>query len=185
MSQNVLLISVQMLKDKTAAHTNIDEKLLFPTIKVCQDMYVHPILGSALFNKIITDVDAGTIAGLYKDLLDDYIIDALVWLVMSEAIFDTTNQLWNKGMVKKVGDSTETLSIDELEAMRNRYRIRGEWYLERCKNYLQATATSAILPEYLNGNDLISDISPEQRAFTMPVYLGEDYEEKCCKKYVP
>lgn len=176
MSLNVLLISAEMIKDRTAIHTNIDEKLLFPTIKVCQDMYIHPLLGSALFNKIITDVDAGTIAGDYKDLLDDYIVDCLCWHVLSESIFDVTYQIWNKGMVKKVGDSTEAPGTDELEGMRNRFRARAEWYGQRLKQYLIANSTASVLPEYYNGNTEIDDISPEQRAFTMPVYLGPEYE---------
>ena len=176
MSLNILLISAEMIKDRTAIHTNIDEKLLFPTIKVCQDMYIHPLLGSALFNKIITDVDAGTIAGDYKDLLDDYIVDCLCWWVLSESIFDVTYQLWNKGMIKKIGDSTEAPGTDELEGMRNRFRARAEWYGQRLKQYLIANSTASVLPEYYNGNTEIDSLSPEQRSFTLPVYLGPEYE---------
>lgn len=174
MSQNVLLISAEMIKDRTAIHTNIDEKLLFPTIKVCQDMFIHPLLGSTLFNKIITYVEAASVTGTYKDLLDDYIIDCLCWYVLSECIFDTTYQIWNKGMVKKAGDSTELPGTDELEAMRNRFRIRAEWYGQRLKNYLQVNASTKFLPEYLT-TTACDDIPPENKAFTMPVYLGDDY----------
>jgi hypothetical protein len=176
MSLNVLLISAEILKDRTAVHTNIDEKLMFPTIKVCQDMFIHPLLGSTLFNKIITDVDAATITGDYKTLLDDYIIDAICWYVLSELIFDTTYQIWNKGMVKKSGDNTDVPGSDELEGMRNRFRSRAEWYGQRLKQYLMANSTASFIPEYYNGNTELDDLNPEQRAFTMPIYLGDDYE---------
>ena len=64
MSANVLLISEDILKDRTAIHGNIDPKLLFPEIKVAQDMYIHPILGTALYDKIIGDINAsGTTTG--------------------------------------------------------------------------------------------------------------------------
>lgn len=186
MSLNILLISAEMIKDRTAIHTNIDEKLLFPTIKVCQDMFIHPLLGSDLYNKVITLV--GNVTGVngiedasnvtYKNLLDDKIIDPLCWYVLSECIFDTTYQIWNKGMVKKQGDSTELPGTDELEAMRNRFRIRAEWYGQRLKSYLMANVTTNLFPEYLTSTDC-SDIHPEQRAFTMPVYLGPDYGCGC------
>ncbi len=184
MSKNTLLISVEILKDRTATHTNIDEKLLFPTIKVCQDMYIHPLLGSALFNKIIADVDAGTITSEYKTLLDDYIIDALCWYVLSKAILDISYQFWNKGVVRKQGDTTDLPQSDELEALRNEYRARGEWYGQRLKNYLIATSTTTVLPEYITGNTAYNDLTPEQKAFTMPVYLGDDcsYKNKCCNE---
>ena len=70
MSKNVLLMSAQILKDRTAVHTNIDDKLLFPEIKAAQDMYIHPLLGSPLFNKIVSDLSStGTTTGNYKTLL--------------------------------------------------------------------------------------------------------------------
>lgn len=186
MSLNVLLISAEILKDRTAVHTNIDEKLLFPTIKVCQDMFIHPLLGSPLYNKVITLVDNVTGAtGIedasnvqYKTLLDNYIIDALCWYVLSKAIFDVTYQMWNKGVVKKVGDSTELPGTDELEALRNEYRTRAEWYGERLRQYLIATSTATVLPEYQT-IATCNDISPDQRAFTMPVYLGPEYGCGC------
>lgn len=176
MSKNVLLISADILKERTAVHTNIDDKLIFPTIKVCQDMFIHPLLGSALYNKIIDEVDAATIAGDYKDLLDDYIIDCLCWYVVSKLPMTLIYQFWNKGVMKKSGDNSETISLEEAEAVRNEYRVQAEWYGERLKNYLIANSTTTFLPEYFNGNTDVDDINPTGQAFTMPIYLGPQYE---------
>lgn len=188
MSRNVLLISAEMIKDRTAVHTNIDEKLMFPTIKVCQDMNIHPLLGSDLYNKIVTLVDnVSGVNGIedasnvtYKALLDDYIIDALCWFVLSKLAIDISYQYWNKGVVRKQGDSTELPGSDELEAIRNEYRMRAEWYGQRLKSYLIANASTSLLPEYLT-NSTCDAIQPDQKAFTMPVYLGEEYSA-CCEK---
>lgn len=186
MSKNVLLISADILKERTAIHTNIDEKLIFPTIKVCQDMFIHPLLGSDLYNKIVTDVEAGSITGTYKDLLDDYIIDCLCWYVLSESVSDVTWQIWNKGVVRKTGDNTDLPDAETMEGLRNKYRTRAEWYGQRLQQYLQATSTASVLPEYFNGNANLDDIPPSGQAFTMPIYLGEQYchtnpvTGKCC-----
>ena len=96
MAKNVLLISAEILKDRTGIHSNIDDKLLYPEIKAAQDMYIHPILGTNLYNKIINDVDAGTITGDYKSLLDDYIIDCLIYYVLSGLPEALSYQFWNK-----------------------------------------------------------------------------------------
>lgn len=181
MSKNILLISADMIKDRTAIHTNIDEKLLFPTIKVCQDMYVHPLLGSTLYNRVLVLVENVTgVNGIedaanvdYKTLLDDYIVDCLCWYVLSKAAVDISYQFWNKGVVRKQGDSTELPATDELEMIRNEYRMRAEWYAQRLKNYLQTRSTTDFLPEYLT-NTACDDIPPENKAFTMPVWLGDD-----------
>ncbi len=99
MSKNVLLISDDILKDRTAIHGNIDSKMLYPEVKVAQDMYIHPILGTALYDKIIDDVDAGTIAGDYKTLLDDYIIDCLLYYTLAGLPEALSYQFWNIGVV--------------------------------------------------------------------------------------
>ncbi len=177
MSKNVLLLSDEILKDRTTIHTNIDPKLLYPEIKVCQDMYIHPILGTALYNKIITDINAsGTTTGAYKILLDDYIIDALMYYVLAESNTSISYQYWNKGVVRKIGDNTELPTMSELVDISNHYRNRAEWYGERLTKYLKQNATESVLSEYLQPGDGIDVIQPESTAFTMPIYLGDHYQ---------
>lgn len=174
MSKNVLLISVDILKDRTAIHTNIDEKLLFPEIKLAQDMYIHPILGTALYNKIISDIDStGTTTGDYKTLLDDYIVDCLLYYVLSQLPLALPYQFWNKGVVRKQGEDTDLPDMSELVSIGDHYKNRAEWYGQRMTRYLQANATESVLPEYLSPGDGIDTINPEKDAFTMPVYLGD------------
>ena len=45
MSANILFISVESIKDRSGLHGNVDEKLILPEIKTCQDMYILPALG--------------------------------------------------------------------------------------------------------------------------------------------
>lgn len=177
MSANTLLLSVQILKDRTAIHGNIDEKLIYPEIKAAQDRYVHPILGTALYNKIVSDITStGTTTGAYKTLLDSYIVDTLLYYILSELPMALPFQFWNKGVLRKNGDDTELPTMSELADLGNFYRDRAEWYAERLTGYLKATATSSVLPEYLSPGDTIDTIVPTADSFTMPVYLGEEIE---------
>ena len=175
MSKNVLLISDDILKERTAVHGNIDPKFLYPEIKAAQDMYIHPILGTALYNKIVNDVDAGTIAGDYKNLLDDYIIDCLLYYVLAGLPEALSYQFYNKGVIRKQGDNTELPSMSELIDISNKYRIRAEWYGNRLNKYLKHYASESFLPEYLNPGDTIDTIIPEAETYNMPIYLGYEY----------
>ena len=170
MSANVLLISAQILKDRTGIHSNIDEKLLLPEIKAAQDMFIHPILGSALYDKIISDVQGGSITGEYKDLLDDYIIDALLYYVLAGLPEALSYQFWNKGVLRKTADNSESPAIEELISLSNKYRVRAEWYGERLSRYLLENASTSVLPEYLENNN--SDQIQPGKPFTIPIYLG-------------
>lgn len=175
MSLNILLISEQIIKDRTAIHGNIDPKLLFPEIKIAQDMYIHPILGTSLFNKLINDVNVSGVTGDYKNLLDNYVIDPLMYYVLASLPVPLSYQFWNKGVVRKQGDSTELPTMSELIDLANQYRIRAEWYAERLMKYLKQNSTTTFLPEYYDLTGGVDQIVPEHTAYTMPVYLGDHH----------
>lgn len=173
MSKNTLLISVDILKERTGIHDNIDEKLIYPEIKTSQDMFIHPLLGTALYDKIISDITStGTTTGDYKTLLDDYIIDALCYYTLSELPAGISYQFWNKGVVRKVGDNTELPDMSTLIDISNHYRRKAEFYGERLSLYLKRVSSTTVLPEYQQPGSEIDTIVPENSAFTLPVYLG-------------
>ncbi|MGN6416122.1 MAG: DUF6712 family protein [Pseudobacter sp.] len=183
MSLNILLISDSMIKERTAIHGNIDPKLIYPDIKVAQDMYIHPVLGSALYNKILSDISAGTLAGNYKNLVDVFIVDALIYYTLMILPQTISYQFWNKGVIRKQGVDTELPSMSDLVDLSNNYKNRAEFYANRLRLYLKQNA-AAMFPEYLNPGNGVDDMNPQNKSFTLPVYLGDDcgcgksYEEK-------
>lgn len=185
MSKNILLVSEEMIKDRTQIHGNIDPKLINPHIKVAQDLFIERLLGTALFNKLINDIDTtGTTTGDYKTLLDNYIVDALIWYVVADLPITLSYQFWSKGVVRKQGLETEMPSATELIEIANYYKNRAEHYANRLRLYLRQNAPTKF-PEYLNPGSGIDSVHPDRNSFTMPVYLGDDncydrksYEEK-------
>lgn len=184
MSVNTLLISDEMIKERTAVHGNIDAKLIYPDIKAAQDLYIMPILGTALFDKlqvIISDNTINTDAAKidYKNLIDRYIVDALIYYTLSELPMTLSYQFWNKGIVRKQGENTETPSMGDLIDLSNRYKQRAESYSTRLILYLKQNA-AVKFSEYLRPGTGIDTVNPENRGFTMPVYLGPDSDDCGC-----
>lgn len=176
MSQNILLISDTIIKERTTLHGNVDPKMIYPDIKAAQDLFIHPILGTALFDKMQTLVAAGVWTGdaaPYKILLDNYIIDALMNYTLSELPQGLTYQFTNKGLVKKSGENVETSNMSDLLDIANRYRSRAEQYGKRLTKYLEQNAHT-LFPEYINPGNKIDTIHPDRNDFTMPVYLGDE-----------
>jgi hypothetical protein len=187
MSENILLISDTMIKERTAIHGNIDPKLIYPDIKVAQDMYIMPILGTALYNKLLTAIGDGSISSdttnvNYKNLIDKYLVDALMYYTLSELPTTISYQFWNKGVTRKIGQDSENPSMSELIDLSNKYKNRAEFYAQRLKQWIRQNAAT-MFPEYLNPGNGIDTVTPEHRAFTMPIYLGpEGYrrDDDCC-----
>lgn len=181
MSANTLLISDTIIKERSIVNGNTDPKLIYPDIKAAQDMYILPILGTALFKKIQDAVAAGAWVGItnYKDLLDNYIIDALVNYTMAE-LPTNSYQFTNKGVVRKQGDNTDLPSMAELLDVAAKYRQRAEYYAKRLRLYVVDKAPT-MFPEYLSPGNTIDTVLPEQSNFTMPIFLG-DYKSPFCNE---
>jgi hypothetical protein len=172
MSKNILMLSVALLKERTAIHDNIDEKLIYPEIKAAQDMFILPVLGSALFNKILNDIDSNTLGGNYKDLVDDYILDTLINYVISELPLGLTYQFWNKGVAQKTTDQSLTPSMSDLFSVASKYKRRAEEYAQRLRLYLRENADT-MYPEYINPGSGVDTVIPETQGFSNPIYLGD------------
>ena len=174
MSKNTLFISVQSIKDRTGLHANVDEKLVLPEIKTAQDMYILPALGSALYNELQTAVDSNTYTNLQTTLLDDYIVDTLIYFVMSELPQGLSFQFYNKGLLRKSGENQENPSMQDMIDVANRYKARAEFYKQRLIKYLKQN--NALYPNYLNFGSGIDSIKPDNEGYTVSMYLGD----ACC-----
>lgn len=177
MSANTLLISTEMLTQRSALHSNVDPKLVYGDIKVAQDMYILPILGTGLYEKLQQLVAANTIGqpanADYKTLLDSYIVDALVNYTLMMLPMGLSYQFYNKGVVRQSADFTELPGMTELLQISDRYQQRAEWYAERLRKYLKQTATQQKLPEYYQPGTGIDTIHPQNQTFTAPMWLGD------------
>ena len=136
MSANTLFISVQSIKDRTGLHANVDDKLVLPEIKTAQDMYILPALGSNLYDTLQTHIVGNTLTANEVILLDSYLVDCLVYFVMSELPMGLSYQFYNKGLLRKSGENTENPSMQDLIDVANRYRARAEFYRQRMIKYL-------------------------------------------------
>ena len=174
MSANILMISEQSFKDFTIASNNIDLKNLTQVIKMTQDRFIHPLCGSALYNKILLLIDNGTITSggnaVYKTLLDSYLTDTLFNYVLGELPMAMQYKFVNKGVLKKTSENSEQPTYAELQSISKYYQGYAEWYAERTINYL--TANSNTYPEYLNPGSDITAIWPTSNQYRTAINLG-------------
>lgn len=180
MSKNILIISPALLKERTALHDNVDEKLIYPEIKAAQDLYIKPILGSALYTKLLNDINTDALTGVYQTLVDDYLIDALCNYVLSEIPEAINYQYTNKGLVSKTTDNSNQSSMSDMYSIVSKYKNRAEHYQKEAVKYLKQNAPTSF-PEYINYGNGIDDVRPESDEYSNPIYLGD--EDECYKSY--
>jgi len=140
---STLFITEDKLKSFTAIDENVDPTVLYPYILQSQDLYVQQTLGTKLYDKIKELVDDKVINGTtipadYKKLLEDYIVPMVIhysyWLSMPHLKWKTTN----KGILAGTSEVGESISLDELQYLRNSIKDTAQFYNERLRDYLKA-----------------------------------------------
>jgi hypothetical protein len=179
MSKNVLFISEQTLKDRSLLQDNVDPKLIKPTLKHCQDMFLEPILGTGLYRELQDQITNNNVSVLNAKLLDLYITDCLSWYVASEMVMSLGYKLTNKNVLRKTSENSETSTLNDLFSLMEYYKNKAEWYAQRITDYLIEYITD--YPLYNNAGSGVDIIQPNGTSFQSSIYLGDsaivDYKD--------
>lgn len=170
MSANILFINESTFKSRTGCSDAIDGKQLKPQIKKAQDMYVQTALGSTLYLRLQSGIEADNLDANETILLNTYITDCLVWYTMSLLPMSLGFQVFSKGFLQKTAEESQAPSRADLELISSGFKADGEFYKQRLINYLRENYT--LYSEYYNTGSGYDVIFPELKAYTCPIYLG-------------
>jgi len=177
--KNVCFINVNTIKERSALHSNVDDKLILPELLSAQDMYILPALGTALYNRLQSGIENNNLNADEVDLLDNFITNPLVYYTLSELPVGLSYQFYNKGLVRKNSENTETPQMQDLIDVASRYRTRAEFYTQRLIKHLkQVSSTSDKFQEYVNYGTGVDIIKPERDAYQASIWLGYDCDCK-------
>ena len=170
MSTKVYFLSTTKLKTLTTINPNVDDNLLTMAIWDSQEIHTQPILGTDLYKKLKTDVGTGTVTGVYKTLLDDYVIPALVQWSVSEALIYLRYKIMNKSISSQASDNTTPADLDELKFISSEIKNRAQFYDQRMIDYLCQYSSS--YPEY-SSNSTLDDIQPVGTSYFCGIQLDD------------
>ncbi len=179
MPDNVIpiLITPETVKERSAVHSNVDNKLILPEIYAMQSLYIMPLLGSKLYKKILEDIKSNSLEGKYKELHESYLIDIMTNYVVSE-LYDVMNyQFWNTGVKTNTQQETSTPNYSEITGLKTKHKIRAEFFADQCRRYLKQYA-SEFFPEYLDAQE-VSGLAPDIKSYSCPIYLGGRGDTDC------
>lgn len=144
--KEALIISEEVFKALAPVTGDLDWSYIWPHILATQDMWVQPKLGQKLYEKIMEEIDAGTLADPYKKLLDDFIARVTVWFTCYAGFPFWGIKVVNSGIIQRITDDGQPTSLTDIDKLRELCRTQGEFYLQRLLDYLCANSTD--FPEY-------------------------------------
>jgi hypothetical protein len=171
MKPNVYLLSEETLKQRTVVSDNLDTKLLQQVIWDCQESTLQTLIGTPLYNRLIAGVIANTLTVDEQELLNDYLTNVMVFLVLSELPMVLGYKFYNKNILKKTAENAEAASMTELVELMKYYKNKSEFYQERAIKYiLRRYNDDSVFTEYLDTTE--SDhIVPKKSGYKSTIVL--------------
>tara|TARA_A100000171_G_scaffold52692_1_gene72421 strand:+ start:12696 stop:13199 length:504 start_codon:yes stop_codon:yes gene_type:complete len=154
-----LFIKRQDLVKNTALSGSVDTDKFIQFIKLAQEMHVRNYLGTDLYDKISTDIIAGTLAGDYLSLVTDYVQPMLIHYAMTEYLPFAAYTIANGGVYRHSSDSSQNANKVEIDQLIAKERDYAEYYTRRFIEYMSFNASSKF-PEYYSNNN--EDIYPDK-----------------------
>jgi len=145
-----LFISRDDLVRYTPISGNLDFDRVVQYIEIAQDIHVHELLGTNLYEKLQADVLANTLTGDYEILVKNHIKPTLAQYALLEFLPFSQFSINNKGVFKHTSEASETLSRSDINMMTEATRDTANHYASRMIEYLRNYPNS--FPEYLTNS---------------------------------
>ena len=174
MNNQIMMISVDYLRDQTSIDNNVDSELLFPHIITAQNLHIEHVLGTALFDKILEDISNGSITGVYKILLDKYIQPTLAQWSFYVALPFINYSVNNKGISTKDDDNSTAIDLSEVQYLRGVVRDMAEYNAERVTSYLKENVS--LFPEYQNPGSGLDTIRPSSSSYFAGIVFDDSID---------
>lgn len=163
----VLFISETYVKNNSLIDENVDVRLILPSIRDAQELRIHPILGTPLYEDLKTKITGGTLTANDITLLDSYIAPSMLQWTMYECSASMLFKYRNKSVSTKSSENSQPIDFQDLQFLRDEWKNKAEERDKRLINYL--CDNDNLYPKYNESSD---DLHPKKTAYQTSFYLG-------------
>ena len=147
-----LFITREDIVRNTALNGSVDTDKFIQFIKIAQEIHLLNFMGTDLYDKISAEIIAGTLAGDYLALTNNYLQPMLIHWAMVEYMPFAAYTIANGGVYKHTSESSVSVDKDEVDFLVEKERKLADHYTDRFVNYMCYNDT--LFPEYnSNTND--------------------------------
>jgi hypothetical protein len=162
------LITTQEVKSNTVIGGNVDGDKIKPLIYDIQIMVLENILGTKLYDKIVTDFVADTLAGHYLELFNDY-IKPILWHSVHADYLRTGNVIAsNAGVFEHSPEDGNVSDLERIKYSAKQAQSKADVYIDRCERWL----CDKDLIEFTSDQDNDYDQSPSNVEPNTGWFLG-------------
>ena len=157
---DVFLIVDSDLKQYSPISGNIDINKYRYLILEVQQFLIEPVLGTKLFDKIVSDFDGDTLAGVYSTIHTDYIKPILIHQVAAEYTEMNAVLVQNGGVFRRTPENSQPATMGEVSQLAAKLRTKAQVHIQRLEDYLRKNQSNISEYTYTQNNDW--DIKPHK-----------------------
>lgn len=170
---STFILSEAKFREFTDVNNSLDTALIKNAIREAQDIHLQRIIGTQLYDKILSDIDTSSLTGVYLTLVTDYIQDFLLYAAYYETLEAIYIRPRNNGLLTPTGGE------NSIEVDRSMYNVKRqsvenkmEFYAEKLSRYLSEEEAS--YPE-LNANNKAYQQNPDYSSqYRSPIVFNKN-----------
>lgn len=168
---STFIISESKIRQFTDINDSLDTALIKNAVREAQDIHLQRIIGTNLYNKILSDIDAGTLTGDYSTLVNGYIQDFLLYAAYYETLEAIYLRPKNNGLLTPTGGEN-SINVDRTLFNQKRQSVENkmEYYADRLSNYISEEQN--LFPELNNNNKLYEQNPDYASQYRSPIVFG-------------
>lgn len=99
-------------------------------------MKIKPVIGKELFKRLEAGIQADDLTSDEKELLNDYIADALINFIMADLPYRSKYKFSNVGFMEMTAENTTPVPGNEVDKVVSYYANKASFYANRITEYL-------------------------------------------------
>ena len=140
MTTEILMLSVEELKKNSTIDMNVEDKILESSILDAQNIDIQAIIGTTLYNSLLTKVYDDTIDASinadYKILLDDFVYPAHLKFALLRSVMPMRVAFRNKGIMQANSENSVPVDKEFITYVESKFRNDADFYANKLKGYL-------------------------------------------------
>jgi len=183
------LISEAKLREFTDIDNNVDTALIKNGIRESQDIELQRLLGTLLYNQMLSLVENGDIStsnyAAYKTLLDSYIQNFLLYAAYFYILDSIYLRSRNNGLITpNGGENSDVASQTLYNLKRQSTKNKMEFYAQKLRDYLIEEESS--FPELTESNKLYEQYPDYDQQYGSPfVFRKDGYAQEAKRRGIP
>lgn len=143
---------------KAYVESGFDETLLSQLIWDVQELYILPILGTALYDELTLQTRTSALTAANQTLLFTKVQPVLVWMVLANGAHVFTYKFRKQGIVKQNSENSTSADLEEIDRMTKKFDTWAQSYAERLTKFLIENDTT--YPLYTDAGSGADTIHP-------------------------